>query len=138
MINPPALALRRRSEELFASAERERPYDSDSAALLLFYAAECGLKSVYMIQNNLKFTDEIRGAAASARSFSHNIVALVEALSISRASIKPVPPVVIDRLILKGTPSILHEAWRYGEKVRDTNLIYEWLRSLIEWCRKNR
>ena len=91
-----------------------------------------------MIQNNLKFTDEIRGTAASARSFSHNIVALVEALNISRASIKPAPPVVIDRLILRGNPSILHEAWRYGEKVRDTNLIYDWLRSLIEWCRKNR
>ena len=51
MINPPALALRRRSEELFASAEREKPHDVDSAALLLFYAVECGLKSVYMLQN---------------------------------------------------------------------------------------
>ena len=138
MINPPALALRRRSEELFASAERERPHDSDSAALLLFYAVECGLKSVYMLQNKLKVTDEARGTAVSARSFSHNLGTLIQALNISRASIRPMPPVVIVRLGLNGGPSVLHEAWRYGEKIRDTDVIYDWLSSLIEWCRKNR
>lgn len=138
MINPPALALRRRSEELFASAEREKSHDVDSAALLLFYAVECGLKSVYMLQNNLKFTDETRGAAASARSFSHNISALIQELRISRSSIQPMPPVVIDRLGLNGSASVLHEAWRYGEKVTNTDGIYNWLTSLIEWCRKNR
>ena len=138
MINPPALALRRRSDELFASAEREKSHNVDSAALLLFYAAECGLKSVYMIQNNLKVTDEARGAAVSARSFSHNIGLLIQALNISRASIKPIPPVVIDRLGQTGSPSELHEAWRYGEKIRDTHTICIWLTSLVEWCKKNR
>lgn len=64
LINPTALALRRRSEELFASATRERQHDADSAALLLFYAAECGLKSAYMLQNNLKIADEERGKCA--------------------------------------------------------------------------
>ena len=138
MINPPALALRRRSEELFASAEREKPHDVDSAALLLFYAVECGLKSVYMLQNNLKVTDEARGTAVSARSFSHNIGALVLALNIARTSIKPTPPVVIVRVGLNAGVPVLHEAWRYGEKVKDTNVIYDWLTSLIDWCRKNR
>lgn len=138
MINPPAMALRRRSEELFASAEREKLHDPDSAALLLFYAAECGLKSTYMLQNNLKYTDEARGSARSARSFSHNIVALIHALNISRASVKPVPAVVTVRLGLNGTPAVLHEAWRYGEKIQDTNAIYDWLKSLLEWCRRNR
>ncbi|WP_209436168.1 hypothetical protein, partial [Methylobacterium platani] len=60
MINPPALTLRRRSEELFNSAERERPHKEDSAALLLFYAVECGLKSIYMLRNNLRSTDDER------------------------------------------------------------------------------
>jgi hypothetical protein len=138
VINPPALALRRRSEELFASAEREKSHDADSAALLLFYAVECGLKSVYMLQNNLKVTDEARGTAGSARSFSHNLGMLIVALNISRASIRPMPPVVIVRLGLNGGSSVLHEAWRYGEKIKDTNVIYDWLSSLIEWCRKNR
>lgn len=138
MINPPAMALRRRSEELFASAEREKPHDSDSAALLLFYAVECGLKSVYMLQNNLKYTDEERGSARSARSFSHNIVALIQALNISRASVLSVPTVVTVRLGLNGTPTVLHEAWRYGEKIQATEAIYDWLKSLLQWCKKNR
>ncbi|MBP1850006.1 hypothetical protein [Rhizobium halophytocola] len=138
MINPPAMALRRRSEELFASAEREKPNDSDSAALLLFYAVECGLKSVYMLQNNLKYTDEERGSARSARSFSHNIVALIQALNIPRASVVSAPAVVTVRLRLNGTPTVLHEAWRYGEKIQGTDAIYDWLKSLLEWCKKNR
>ena len=138
MINPPALALRRRSDELFASAERERTHDAASAALLLFYAAECGLKSVYMIRNNLKVTEEARGPADSARSFSHDLRKLIQALNISRASIKPTPPIVIDWSGLHGHPALLHEAWRYGVKVRDTPVICDWLTSLIEWCRNNR
>lgn len=138
MINPPAQTLRRRSEELLASAERERAHNTDSAALLLFYAVECALKSIYMFQNNLKFTDETRGSAQSEREFGHNIRSLINALNISRASIKPIPKIVIERSGHPGDPLVLHEAWRYGEKVKDTNLIYEWLLSLIEWCRKNR
>ena len=138
MINPPALALRRRSEELCASAEREIGRDIDTAALLLFYSAECGLKSAYMMQNNLKYTDDSRGAAASARSFSHNIGSLIQALNIARASINPMPQIMIIRSGLKGAPSVLHEAWRYGEKVQNTDVICEWLTSLIKWCRNNR
>lgn len=138
MINPPALALRRRSVELFASAERERLHDFDTAALLLFYSVECALKSAYMLQNNLKYTDEARGSARSARSFSHNMNALIQALNISRASVQPIPAVVTVRLGLNGPPTILHEAWRYGEKIQDTHAIYEWLKSLFEWCKKNR
>lgn len=138
LINPRALALRRRSEELFASAERERPHNADSAALLLFYAAECGLKAVYMLQNNLKVADEARGSARSARSYGHNIRGLIQALNISRAAIKASPQIVVERTGQPGDPAILHEAWRYGEKIRDTSVVCEWLTSLIEWCRNNR
>lgn len=138
MINPPAMALRRRSEELFESAEREKQYNYESAALLLFYAVECGLKSVYMLRNNLKYTDEMRGMARSARSFSHNIDALVQALNISRVSVRPAPAVVTVRLGRSGSSAVLHEAWRYGEKIQNTDAIYDWLKSLLEWCRKNR
>jgi hypothetical protein len=138
LINPPALALRRRCEELFLSAERERPHNADSAALLLVYCAECGLKAAYMLQNSLKMTDESRGGALSARSFGHNIRSLIQALNISRSSIKAPPAIVVERTGQSGDPAILHEAWRYGEKIRDTNAVCEWLISLIDWCRNNR
>ena len=132
------MALRRRSDELLAAAERERAHDEATAALLLFYAAECGLKSVYMMRNNLKVTDEARGPADSARSFSHDLRKLIQALNISRASIRPTPPIVMARSGLHGDPTVLHEAWRYGVRVRDTSAVCDWLTSLIEWCRDNR
>lgn len=138
LINPSALALRRRSEELFASAGREQSHNADSAALLLFYAAECGLKAIYMLRNNLKTTDEVRGNALSARSYGHNIRNLIQALNISRASIRACPQIVIKRTGQVGDPAILHEAWRYGEKIHHTSAVCEWLTSLIEWCRNNR
>ena len=113
-------------------------HDPVSAALLLFYAAECALKSVYMTQNNLKATDDARGQANSARSFAHNLRALIVALNIPRSSITGIPPIIIDRSGARAEPAILHEAWRYGVKVRDLAALYDWLTSLVEWCRKNR
>ncbi|MDZ5650345.1 hypothetical protein [Nitrospirillum sp. BR 11828] len=138
MINPPALTLRRRSDQLFASAERARPYDIESAALLLFYAAECGLKAAYMLQNNLKNTSEVRGGAKSARSYGHDLRSLIHALNISRMTIKPHPLITVSRTGSSGDVTILHEAWRYGEKIHDTNAVCEWLTSIVEWCRNNR
>lgn len=78
------MTLRRRADELQAAAKRELPHDEDAAALLLFYAAECGLKSVYMIQNNLKDTGEARGRADAARSFVHNLVTICNVLGMPR------------------------------------------------------
>ena len=138
VINPPPLTLRRRSEQLFASAQREKAHDDASAALLLFYAAECALKSIYMVQNNLRATDEARGSAVSARSYSHNLRGLIVALNIPNASVPRIPPVIIDKTGLSAEAAVLHEAWRYGVKVRDLTALYDWLTIIIEWCRKNR
>jgi hypothetical protein len=137
MINPPALALRRRAEELRTSALREMPHNEDSGALLLFYAAECALKSVYMSRNNLRHTGETRGAAAAARSFVHDLVALVSALNIPRSGIGAVPVVIISRTGERDRIDALHQAWRYGEKIQDTQALCQWLSSVIEWCKRN-
>lgn len=137
MINPPAQALRRRAEELRASASREMPQNEASGALLLFYSAECALKSAYMLRNNLRYTDESRGTAASARSFVHNLVALVNALNIPRSSIRTLPTILVRRTGVRGDATILHQAWRYGENIQDTAALCQWLFSLIDWCKKN-
>jgi hypothetical protein len=105
---------------------------------LLFYAVECGLKAAYMLQDNLKITDEARGNALPARDYGHNLRRLIQALNISRASIRPTPLIIVDRTGGRGDPAILHEAWRYGEKIRDIEVVCEWLTSLIHWCRNNR
>lgn len=138
MVDPTPSTLRRRSEELFASAEREQAHDADSAALLLFYAVECRLKSVYMIDKKLKNTADVRGNAQSAKSYNHNIGRLIRDLNIPRASVAQPPKIVFDRTGNHGEVPTLHEAWRYGEKIRNMASVYTWLKSLIEWCRKNR
>jgi hypothetical protein len=137
MVNPPVLALKRRAFELLASANRELDHNEDSGALLLFYAAECALKAVYMLRNNLRHPDESRGMAQPARSFVHNLVALATALNIPRSSVGAPPAVLLMRTGVRGDISALHQAWRYGEKVNETRVLCAWLTSLIEWCKKN-
>lgn len=138
MINPPALALRRRADELHAAATRELSHDADAAALLLFYAAECGLKSIYMIQNNLKDTADARGGAAPARAYLHDILKLSDALRIPRSAYGPNPGFTLSRTGITINITDLHQAWRYGERIADTEVIFDWLLRLFDWIKKNR
>ncbi|MBY5755664.1 hypothetical protein HFO07_03105 [Rhizobium leguminosarum] len=138
MISPPALALRRRAEELHAAAARELQHDPDTAALLLFYAAECGLKSIYMVQNSLKDTADARGAALPATSFLHNILRLADALRIPKSVYAPNPSFVLQRGGGVIDVTHLHQAWRYGERLIDTHVIYAWLLKIFDWIKRNR
>lgn len=138
MINPVGAALRRRSDELCIAAEREVVNDGDTAALLLFYAAECALKSVYMQRNGLKTTEDARGSAQSARSYGHRLPALVQALSISRSSVSRQPLVRTSRTGDVVDTAALHEAWRYGERLEGVSDVHAWLQTIITWCRNNR
>jgi hypothetical protein len=137
MVNPNALTLRRRSIELRNSADREFPHNEDSSALLLFYAAECALKSVYMQRKNLKTTDDSRGNALSARSYVHNLTRLIADLNIPRSSVGLPPAAALTRTAGHIATQDLHQAWRYGEKITGTALICTWLNSIIDWCNKN-
>jgi len=135
MIDPSATTLRRRSNELQIAGHRQLETDPDSGALLLFYAAECALKALYMQRNNLKNTDDARGGVSSARSYVHYLLRLIGALNIPRASVKVPPPIILSRSGISINISDTHQAWRYGEKINDTSVICEWLNSIIEWCR---
>ena len=137
MVTPSALTLRRRASELHSSADRELIHNEDSSALLLFYAAECALKSVYMQRNNLKTTDDSRGGAASARSYIHNLTRLIADLNIPRSSVSTAPPTLLSRTANAIPSQDLHQAWRYGEKVQNTTIVCTWLNSIIDWCKKN-
>jgi hypothetical protein len=138
MVNPPPLALRRRADELHAAAQRELQHDPDAAALLLFYAAECGMKSLYMLQNSLKDTSEARGSALAARSFVHDILRLAQALKIPKSVYSPNPSFRVHRNGASIDVSQLHQAWRYGEKIADTQLIFDWLLKIISWVKNSR
>jgi hypothetical protein len=138
MVNPPALALRRRADELQAAATRELPHDPDAAALLLFYATECGLKSLYMIQNNLKDTADARGRALPARTFVHDILSLLHVLPIPRSAYAPNPELRLSRTGEVIHINELHQAWRYGERVTQTDVIFAWLLRVCDLVRRNR
>lgn len=129
-------ALRRRSRELHDSYGREESSNLDSAALLLFYSAECGLKSIYMERNNLRDTSSSTISAESARSFGHNLIALVKILNVPASKVGPPPIAKTVRVSAPVAVVALHEAWRYGEKLTPTEDICEWLISIVKWCKE--
>lgn len=135
MVEPNMMTLRRRSAELRESYEREVSSNADSAALLLFYSAECGLKSVYMKRNNLRDTSMKTISAESARSYGHNLVRLVNSLCIPARSVGRPPACIMARTNACIAVMALHEAWRYGEKVTDSVEVCAWLNSITQWCR---
>ena len=137
MLHTQGNTLWRRAGELKASSERENNHDEDSGALLLFYATECALKSVYMTRNALKTTDDSRGAVEPAFRFSHRIENLMLALNVPASSVGKMPKWSINSSAQTGC-SGLHEGWRYGIKIKETTDICIWLNALYNWARRNR
>lgn len=133
MINPPMKALRRRALELRLSAARERAHDLDSGSLMMFYAAECALKHAYMMENGLKNTSDSRSGKRAASDFKHNLMRLIEELRIPRSQLAP-PVAVLQRVDAKCELQDLHQAWRYGEKVADSDRLFVWLENVANYC----
>ncbi len=84
--------------------------------LLLFYAAECGLKAVYLKQNSLEFIDGEVG-----RQLSHDLNRVMGLLRISNAYFLPsglkLPPIKQkDRVEKQRNCEVgeLNQVWRYG------------------------
>lgn len=124
-VDPSFRTLRRRTKELLVAARSD--VDVDSKALFLFYAAECGLKALYMDLHKLATTSAESSYARSARFFGHRLDDLIIQLRIPSSKISPRPP----KLALRAGGIIqvlhLHEAWRYGEKVDAHSEVVAWL-----------
>jgi hypothetical protein len=127
--------LRRRAHELARSAQDVD--DAYSRALLLFYAAECGLKAVYMAVNVLKTTGASHSAPAAA-SFSHRLDDLIIALRIPASSLLPRPSPVHLRAPPNTTVAVgeLNQIWRYGESVVQPNDCVDWLERVVAYVTK--
>lgn len=111
------------------------PSDESTVCLLLFYAAECGLKERILRRGNHRSTQGV--------PLTHNLRALAKNLRL--------PPSIgaqLDRLdrCRRKNPQLdklaiheLHEAWRYGAKLNETDqkAAQEALRALIDWCRND-
>ncbi len=119
------------------SAERELLKDTDTAGLLLFYAAECALKAAYLDRHQLSDTGASNAQAKAARSFKHNLAQLIQNLNIPATAVGPLPALVLQRTQVPIAHQELHEAWRYGEKVVDVSSISDWLKSIVDWARQS-
>jgi hypothetical protein len=130
LINPASKTFRRRTIELAATTSCN---DADADALILFYAAECALKALYMSVNSLKLASDANGARNSARSFGHRLDLLITELKIAPKDVPSKPPA----LKLKSGAPInvrhLHEAWRYGDKIQMHAEVVAWLKTILKF-----
>jgi hypothetical protein len=82
--------------------------------LLLFYAVECGLKSLYLRRSNLRTTAQITDAALTGRG--HDLRLWIKQLRLPAAVDLP-QGFRLSRDLTSWELAQVHEAWRYGAVV---------------------
>ncbi|MEV6615665.1 hypothetical protein AB0N31_17740 [Streptomyces sp. NPDC051051] len=134
-----AKALKKRRDELTVSAESVEAHgkgeDAATVGLLLFYAAECGLKERLLFRRGLRDT--------AALEPTHDLRKLAKELRLPRALDDLLNRLRSCRLHTPAGASValadLHQAWRYGAKLdgTDEKEAKEALRALIKWCERD-
>lgn len=127
-----ARQLRNSFVEHRSSSDTIGPTSSRSAALLLFYGVECGLKAAILRRQNLRDTSLLEAALRS-----HDLRALAKELNMA--------PVVSRALVPCDSRSAqhpkvpvtdLHQAWRYGHDLDGPaeKLAIVALNGVADWC----
>jgi hypothetical protein len=124
-------ALRRRAKELYAASQQ--PVDPDSSALLLFYAAECGLKALYLRYYKLRDTGADSASARPASWYNHRLDDLIIALRIAERIVPPRPTSLTLRDGLTTSVDSLHQVWRYGAVLEPAAPVLAWLQKVVEY-----
>jgi hypothetical protein len=117
--------LRAAHRRLFSGADQR---NGAAASLLLFYAAECGLKCALLLQNSLSSTKRLE-------TTDHNLNSLVKELKIPKSVLQDPPALHLARDKSVVCPhSDAHQAWRYGVRIENTEeaKFVEWLKSICE------
>ncbi|GAA4822638.1 hypothetical protein [Streptomyces ziwulingensis] len=130
-------ALRKRRDELKASAEavEARGKDTATVGLLLFYAAECGLKERLLFRRGLRDSGGLEP--------THDLRKLAKELNLPRALDDVLKQLGRCRLHGPGGASValadLHQAWRYGAKLDGAGEkeAKAALQALIKWCERD-
>jgi hypothetical protein len=130
-----ARSLRRRRDQLRASADKLLANDPSTAYLLLFYAAECGLKERLIRRCN--------GRDTSVVEATHDLRKLAKLLRLPGSIGDQLDRLHTCRLDPAKRGSVplpeLHQAWRYGAKLdtTDEERAQSALRALITWCEQD-
>jgi hypothetical protein len=106
--------------------------------LLLFYAVECGLKSIYLDKTCKLRIDQITNDSLKR---SHHLLDWVRALNDVGAYI----PFGVQSSFRLNNNNFqwpidrAHEAWRYGVRVNpvDEQRLVDWLRKVSKWIKEN-
>jgi hypothetical protein len=109
-------------------AAAARSSQGPPAHLLLFYAAECGLKYVHLRRNNYRTTEQLGDA-------DHDLSLLIKNLHLSATAIGGAPPLRLSRGENESCPpSSAHQAWRYGVRIdaADEARFVTWLQRICE------
>jgi hypothetical protein len=107
-----------------------------SSYLLLFYAAECGMKCVWLKRNNLRTTDDITDSTLLSPD-GHNLNRWKKELKIS-ASIGNAPAFSLAHGGADLEVAKAHQVWRYGigmDSAQEKQL-GEWLEKIYNWIKK--
>jgi hypothetical protein len=124
--------FRRRTSELAAAASKD--IDKASKGVLLFYAAECGLKAVYMSRNSLRLASDKNAAATKAASdFGHRLDHLIRELKISPDKLPHTPGNITMKDGQKLSVHQVHEAWRYGGAISEHEDVLAWLGRAVKY-----
>jgi hypothetical protein len=104
-----------------------------SSYLLLFYAAECGMKSVWLKRNNLRTTNDIADSTLLSPD-GHNLDRWKKELKLS-ASIGETPHFSLDNGGSDLGIEKAHQVWRYGIRMdsEKQERVVEWLEKVCKW-----
>ncbi|NER38235.1 MAG: hypothetical protein F6J93_30480 [Oscillatoria sp. SIO1A7] len=109
-----------------------------SKRLLLFYAVECGLKSIFLRQRNLRTTNDIEDRTLLSED-GHNLARWINEVGVPEKELGE-PPFFH---LAKGGANLdtekAHQVWRHGVGMnsRDERLLVEWLEKICDWIKEN-
>ena len=143
MIHASASDLRR---AFFRHCNAVQKIETVCSYLLLFYAVECGLKSILLRWSRSPNTSKLNNSL-----LSHNFAALIKELRLPRSVIgdevgdtsdsshPKLPGFRLDRDSSSWNISEAHQAWRYGVRIHseDESNLVEWLNKVCIWVKEN-
>jgi hypothetical protein len=116
----------------FHTHQAATPDPSPSQYLLLFYAAECGLKALWLSRNKLRTSEDF---PEDAKSRGHDLMLWFKKLKLP-ANLRPT---LMEFRPRRGRSerhhlSEVHQAWRYGVALdaQDEGKLVTWLQALCQ------
>lgn len=107
-----------------------------SKNLLLFYAAECGLKAAWLTRNRLRSTSQLEPDLLARGG--HDLMLWVERLKLPAMITKRSVRFRLRRDNAAHEIALAHQAWRYGVELVATDQadVVAWLDDVCRWARE--